>query len=91
MVCPLSLLAHREKHLFSGSVDHNIKMWDIQNTEVVSTIGAHENPVCTITLSENRLFSGSLKSIKVSSQHSLDYVTSFVRGSTYNYIFNASN
>ena len=48
-------------------MDHNIKMWDIQNTEVVSTIGAHENPVCTITLSENRLFSGSLKSIKVTS------------------------
>lgn len=54
-----------EKYLFSGSVDHNIKMWDIQNTEVVSTIGAHENPVCTITLAENRLYSGSLKSIKV--------------------------
>ncbi len=56
---------HREKSLFSGSVDHSIKMWDMETLEVVATMPAHENPVCTLTISGSNLFSGSLKSIKV--------------------------
>lgn len=55
----------REKYLFSGSVDHSIKIWDMESCEVVSTIPAHENPVCTLTINGSRLYSGSLKSIKV--------------------------
>ena len=54
-----------EKYLFSGSVDHSIKTWDMESCEVVSTIPAHENPVCTLTINGSRLYSGSLKSIKV--------------------------
>ena len=56
---------YREKYLFSGSVDHSIKIWDMESCEVVSTIPAHENPVCTLTINGSRLYSGSLKSIKV--------------------------
>lgn len=55
----------REKFLFSGSVDHSIKTWDMETCEVVSSIPAHDNPVCTLTINGNRLYSGSLKSIKV--------------------------
>ena len=60
------ILVCREKYLFSGSVDHSIKIWDMESCEVVSTIPAHENPVCTLTINGSRLYSGSLKSIKVS-------------------------
>ena len=46
-------------------MDHSIKIWDMESCEVVSTIPAHENPVCTLTINGSRLYSGSLKSIKV--------------------------
>ena len=52
--------------MYSGSADQSIKKWDIEKFQVISTIAAHENPVCTLTTSNDRLFSGSLKSIKVS-------------------------
>ena len=54
-----------ERYLYSGSADQNIIKWDIETFQVVSTIEAHDNPVCTITVGGNRLYSGSLKSIKV--------------------------
>ena len=56
----------RDQYLFSGSVDHSIKMWNIERLEVVASMPAHDNPVCTLTINGNRLYSGSLKSIKVS-------------------------
>ena len=55
----------RDQYLFSGSVDHSIKMWNIEKLEVVASMPAHDNPVCTLTINGNRLYSGSLKSIKV--------------------------
>ena len=58
---------HSEKFLFSGSVDHSIKKWDMDTLEVVATIAAHENPVSSLTINGSRLYSGSLKSIKVPS------------------------
>ena len=53
--------------MYSGSADQTILKWDVETFEVVSTIAAHENPVCTLTVDiiNNRLYSGSLKSIKV--------------------------
>ena len=55
----------REKFLFSGSVDHSIKMWDMDTLKVVKSMPAHDNPVCTLTINSDKLYSGSLKSIKV--------------------------
>lgn len=40
-------------------------MWDMDSLEVVNTMSAHENPVCTLTIRSEKLYSGSLKSIKV--------------------------
>lgn len=40
-------------------------MWNIEKLEVVASMPAHDNPVCTLTINGNRLYSGSLKSIKV--------------------------
>ena len=54
-----------ERYLYSGSADQNIIKWDVETFQVVNTIEAHDNPVCTITVGGNRLYSGSLKSIKV--------------------------
>lgn len=64
---PPSAYTHtpRDQYLFSGSVDHSIKMWNIERLEVVASMPAHDNPVCTLTINGNRLYSGSLKSIKV--------------------------
>ena len=61
----LTVMCRREDYLFSGSADHCIKMWDFQTCEVINTIPAHENPVCTLVIKGSRLYSGSLKSIKV--------------------------
>ena len=64
--CPRGChVTYRETSLWSGSVDHSIKLWDLETCEVVATIPAHDNPVCTLTINGNRLYSGSLKSIKV--------------------------
>ena len=53
--------------MYSGSTDQSIMKWDIESFGVVTTISGHENPVCTLTVDKNRkrLYSGSLKSIKV--------------------------
>ena len=41
------------------------QVWSIDTFEETFSIAAHENPVCTLVCSDNLLFSGSLKSIKV--------------------------
>ena len=64
-------ISNRDKYLYSGSADQSIKKWDVEKFVVVTTLAAHENPVCTLTTTKNRLFSGSLKSIKV-----INYITS---------------
>lgn len=56
---------YSDNTLISGSADHCIKIWNLDTCEVMSTLVAHDNPVCTLTLKGDRLFSGSLKSIKV--------------------------
>ncbi|XP_019850390.1 PREDICTED: E3 ubiquitin-protein ligase TRAF7-like [Amphimedon queenslandica] len=61
----LALRQFGDNYMYSGSADQSIKKWDIEKFQVISTIAAHENPVCTLTTSNDRLFSGSLKSIKV--------------------------
>lgn len=63
----LTLCPFNDKYMYSGSADQTILKWDVETFEVVSTIAAHENPVCTLTVDiiNNRLYSGSLKSIKV--------------------------
>ncbi len=37
----------------------------METLQVVKSMAAHDNPVCTLTISNDKLFSGSLKSIKV--------------------------
>ena len=60
-----SLLPHSD-NIYSGSADQTIKVWSVKSLEEVHTIKAHDNHVCTLASSGNLLFSGSLKSIKVS-------------------------
>ena len=40
-------------------------MWNLSTNEMIHKINAHDNPVCALAYSEDFLFSGSLKSIKV--------------------------
>lgn len=53
--------------MYSGSADQSIIKWNIESFRVVATIPGHENPVCTLAVDKirQRLYSGSLKSIKV--------------------------
>lgn len=67
----LALTAYNDK-LFSGSADWSIKVWSIDTLEELASISAHENAVCTLVCCGNKLFSGSLKSIKVWSVESSD-------------------
>ena len=55
-------------HIYSGSADQTIKVWNTKTLEMMDTIKGHDNHVCTLACSGNLLFSGSLKSIKVCSQ-----------------------
>ena len=52
--------------LFSGSSDNTIKVWSIKSLKLQSSIAAHSDPVCTLACNDKYLFSGSLRSIKVS-------------------------
>ena len=67
IVCPFTgcWSPCRDSTLISASADHCIKIWNLDTCEIMSTLVAHDNPVCTLTLKGDRLFSGSLKSIKV--------------------------
>lgn len=56
--------------LFSGSQDCNIIVWDLETFNELTTIEAHDNPVCTLVSAKNMLFSGSLKVIKAWDVHS---------------------
>ena len=53
-------------YLFSGSSDNTIKVWNIKTMELHNTIKGHSDPVCTLACTETFLFSGSLRTIKVS-------------------------
>ena len=52
-------------YLYSGSSDKTIKVWDTKTLSLVSSFVAHDDPICSLTTHENRLYSGSLRSIKV--------------------------
>ena len=43
-----------------------LQVWSIDSLERVKTIESHDNPVCTLASARNKLFSGSLKVIRVS-------------------------
>ena len=52
--------------LFSGSSDSVIKVWNIKSLKEVASFQAHTDPVCTLACNDSYVFSGSLRSIKVS-------------------------
>ena len=43
------------------------KVFDIENLKLIQNFTADENPICTLAVGNQMLFSGSLKSIKVGS------------------------
>ena len=51
--------------LYSGSSDRTIIVWDINTSEVLDTLRGHDNPVCTISIANGMLFTGSLKCVRV--------------------------
>ncbi|CAH1794412.1 unnamed protein product [Owenia fusiformis] len=55
--------------LYSGSQDCSIVVWNMDTFEKITSIEAHDNPVCTLVSARNMLFSGSLKCIKVWDVH----------------------
>ena len=62
----LALTVHSNK-LYSGSQDTKILVWNIDKEfELEDTLDAHDNPVCTLAASRGMVFSGSLKTVKVS-------------------------
>ncbi|XP_065065622.1 E3 ubiquitin-protein ligase TRAF7-like isoform X3 [Rhopilema esculentum] len=60
----LALCAHRGR-LYSGSADCTIGAYDLESLELIENVTGGENPICTLAVGQNMLFSGSLKSIKV--------------------------
>jgi len=60
----LTLCAYRGK-LYSGSADCTISVFDIENLKLIQNFSADDNPICTLAVGNEMLFSGSLKSIKV--------------------------
>ena len=80
-VCNSTKLPYRD-HLFSGSSDNTIKMWNSQSLELLASFKGHDDPVCTLACSESFLFSGSLRSIKVQSieLHTRAFLSSCGRG-----------
>eukprot|EP00039_Didymoeca_costata_P029354 m.24312 g.24312 ORF g.24312 m.24312 type:complete len:699 (-) comp7595_c0_seq1:214-2310(-) len=59
-----SLATHNQR-LYSGSSDRTIKVWDIGTCQLVTTLFGHDDPVCTLTVANGMLFSGSLKVVKI--------------------------
>ena len=55
-------LSKKENILYLGSMDKNIRIWDIKNRKEIGIIGKHYGFVTTICLSknENILYSGSI-------------------------------
>jgi WD40 repeat protein len=50
----------------SGSDDKSLRVWDIrQRTCVNAVYGAHDNTICSLTISGNRLYSGSYREVAV--------------------------
>ena len=60
---PLPSLSHL---LYSGASDKTIKVWSVKTLLMGASFVAHEDPVCTLAASSTMLFSGSIRSIKVS-------------------------
>lgn len=93
----LALTVHGNK-LYSASQDCLILVWNIETFEKVTSVMAHDNPVCTLTTAKNMLFSGSLKLIKVwdlqtmKLKHSITGLNHWVRAlaSSQTYLFGGS-
>ncbi|EOX92678.1 Zinc finger WD40 repeat protein 1, putative isoform 3 [Theobroma cacao] len=59
-------LAVRDKKLYSGSVDHTIRVWDTDTLQCIKTLNGHEDAVTSLLHCNGCLFSCSLDcSIKV--------------------------
>ncbi|XP_007048519.2 PREDICTED: zinc finger CCCH domain-containing protein 63 isoform X1 [Theobroma cacao] len=59
-------LAVRDKKLYSGSVDHTIRVWDTDTLQCIKTLNGHEDAVMSLLHCNGCLFSCSLDcSIKV--------------------------
>jgi len=48
-----------EGRLFSGGDDRTIKLWDIESTQMLEELNAHENGVTCLAFANHELFSGS--------------------------------
>ena len=72
LFCPLFLslfpLPSVSHLLYSGASDKTIKVWSVKTLLMGASFVAHEDPVCTLAASSTMLFSGSLRSIKVSNE-----------------------
>lgn len=55
--------------LYSGSHDCTINVWDIEKLTLLETLIGHDNPVCTLAVANNLLFSGSLKVVNIWDTH----------------------
>eukprot|EP00049_Salpingoeca_infusionum_P026529 m.26210 g.26210 ORF g.26210 m.26210 type:complete len:673 (+) comp8806_c0_seq2:268-2286(+) len=72
--CRSTLNAHRGivhclvvqgTQLFSGSQDTEIKVWDVEQLSLTDTLKGHKRPVCTLSATDELLFSGSHMSIMI--------------------------
>ena len=58
------------------------KVFDIENLKLIQNFTADENPICTLAVGNQMLFSGSLKSIKVGGVVNLSIkITFYSKGS----------
>ena len=56
---PVLSLAIHDDHLFSGSYDFTIRVWDLRTLTRVKTLQGHTDAVRSLAIANGRLFSGS--------------------------------
>ncbi|XP_071814542.1 E3 ubiquitin-protein ligase TRAF7-like isoform X3 [Apostichopus japonicus] len=72
----LTLCVHGNS-IFSGSADCSVIVWNIDTLEKEKMVKAHDHAVCTLVAADNKLFTGSLKSIKVWDVHTMELKQEF--------------
>jgi len=75
-------LKYDHKHLFTGSYDSTVKIWDINTGEVIKTLESHSKGVKTLVFDEQKLITGSFDhTIKVWNYHTGQCISTY-RGHT---------
>ncbi|KAH3688432.1 hypothetical protein WICPIJ_000571 [Wickerhamomyces pijperi] len=71
-------LKYDHKHLFTGSYDKSVKIWDINTGKHIRTLTSHSQGVKSLVFDEQKLITGSLdKTIKVWNYHTGQCISTY--------------